>query len=132
VDRWLEIPAWMFDRSACGRVRMAADAHVELSALATLAALLRGAVNDGLASSNAPVLGVSSLSGDQNRREIHATPKTDTGAPPRAAANRPVRKRIAGLPPETQAALTKLMTRLILDYADKNRIGSTREGSHDL
>jgi len=38
----------------------------------------------------------------------------------------------SGLPPETQAALTKLMTRLILDYADKNRIGSTREGSHDL
>ena len=32
---------------------------------------------------------------------------------------------------ETQAALTTLMTRLILDHADKRRIGSTGDG-HDL
>ena len=36
-----------------------------------------------------------------------------------------------GLPMETQAALTILMTRLILDHADKRRMGSTRDG-HDL
>jgi hypothetical protein len=36
-----------------------------------------------------------------------------------------------GLPMETQAALTSLMTRLILDHADKRRIDSTRDG-HDL
>src|SRR5215472_7812057 len=28
--RRLEIPAWMFDRSACARVRVAADAHVDI------------------------------------------------------------------------------------------------------
>jgi hypothetical protein len=36
-----------------------------------------------------------------------------------------------GLPVETQAALTILMTRLILNHADKRRMGSTRD-SHDL
>ena len=36
-----------------------------------------------------------------------------------------------GLPMETQAALTTLMTRLILDHGDKHEMGSTRDG-HDL
>jgi hypothetical protein len=35
------------------------------------------------------------------------------------------------LPMETQAALTTLMTRLILDHADKRQMGSRRDG-HDL
>jgi hypothetical protein len=31
TDRWLEVPAWMFDRSACVRVRLVADAHINLT-----------------------------------------------------------------------------------------------------
>jgi hypothetical protein len=42
-DRWLEIPAWMFDRSACAKVRLVADAHADLSALVALCSLLRDA-----------------------------------------------------------------------------------------
>jgi hypothetical protein len=38
----------------------------------------------------------------------------------------------SGLPTGTQAALTNLMTRLILDHADKSRIGSMAGGGHDL
>jgi hypothetical protein len=38
----------------------------------------------------------------------------------------------SGLPTETKAALTDLMTRLILDPADKNRLGSMTEADHDL
>ena len=38
----------------------------------------------------------------------------------------------SGLPTETQAALTNLMTRLILEHADQRRIGSMTEASHDL
>ncbi len=38
----------------------------------------------------------------------------------------------SGLPPETQAALTGLMTRLILEHADKTRTGSMAEAGHDL
>lgn len=36
------------------------------------------------------------------------------------------------LPTETQAALTDLIARLILDHAEKDRIGSMTEASHDL
>jgi hypothetical protein len=36
------------------------------------------------------------------------------------------------LPMQTQAALIDLMTRLILDHADKNKLGSTKEAGHDL
>jgi hypothetical protein len=37
----------------------------------------------------------------------------------------------AGLPTETQAALTALLTRLILDHVANRRISSTEDG-HDL
>ncbi len=38
----------------------------------------------------------------------------------------------SGLPTQTQAALIELMTRLILDHADKSRLGSITEAGHDL
>jgi hypothetical protein len=38
----------------------------------------------------------------------------------------------SGLPAETQASLTSLMTRLILDHSGKNQIGATPEAGHDL
>jgi hypothetical protein len=56
ADRCVEVPMWMFDRSACVRVRVAANAHIDLSALTTLAALVRDALNDCFASSNTPLL----------------------------------------------------------------------------
>ena len=65
ADRWLEIPTWMFDRSACARVRVATDAHVDLSALTMLAALLQDVLNDRIAPSNAPLSGASSLPQDK-------------------------------------------------------------------
>src|SRR5205807_4626387 len=96
ADRWLEVPAWMFDQSACARVRVAADAHVDLAALTALAALLQHGLSDGFASSNAPLSGATGLSRDQNRGDVHATPdEADAGATPRAAADRPVRRRTA-------------------------------------
>ena len=39
ANRWLEIPAWMFDRSACAEVRLAVEPHTNLSALVMLGAL---------------------------------------------------------------------------------------------
>jgi hypothetical protein len=33
---------------------------------------------------------------------------------------------------DIQAVLTKLMTRLLLEHADQNRIGSMTEAGHDL
>jgi len=51
-----------------------------------------------------------------------AEPQTTTGGMPAWS----------GLPTEIQAALTNLMTRLILEHADKNQIGSIAEAGHDL
>lgn len=97
TDRWLEVPAWMFDRSACARMREGDDAHTDLAALGALAALLRQVLSGRLASSNAPHLSASILSRDQNRGEVHVTPDEVTAdARPRAAANRPVRRTTAG------------------------------------
>ena len=133
----------MFDRSACARVRLAADAHADLAALTALAALLRHALNDRIASSNAPLSGVSILSRDQNRGEAHATPdEAEVGAPPRAATDRPVRRRTADddrrhagvvrAADGDAGGADRLMTRLILEHADKSRIGSMTEAGHDL
>ena len=93
ADRWLEVPAWMFDRSACAKVQVA-DAHVDLAALTHLAALLRRALNDRFTSSNAPLSGVSILSHDQNRGELHAM-SNEAAAPLCTTTGRPVRSRTA-------------------------------------
>src|SRR5258708_1864682 len=92
ADRWLEVPAWMFDRSACAKVRVA-DAHVDLAALTNLAAFLRHMRNGRLTSSNAPLSGLSILSPHPNRGRPHATP--NEAAPPLCATPR------RPLPPRT-------------------------------
>jgi hypothetical protein len=94
VDRRLEIPAWMFERSACAWVRVAADAHADLAALMALAALVRDALSERFAPSNALLFGASSLSRDENRGEVHATPdEADASVSAPAATNRSVRRR---------------------------------------
>jgi hypothetical protein len=49
-------------------------------------------------------------------------PRTETGGMPAWS----------GLPTQIQAALTDLMTRLILEHADRSRNGSMTEAGHDL
>jgi len=84
----------MFDRSACAKVHLTADAHTDVPALVALGTLLQGVLHDRFAAPNAPDSDVSSLSRDQTRREGHATPKqADTGTPQRATTNRSVRRR---------------------------------------
>jgi hypothetical protein len=60
----------MFDRSACAKLRVAADAHVELAALTAVGTLLRHILNDRFASSNALFSGVPALSRGENRGEV--------------------------------------------------------------
>jgi hypothetical protein len=57
-----------------------------------------------------------------SRKTVSLDPQATTGGMPAWS----------GLPTEIQAALTNLMTRLILEHADKNRIGSKAEAGHDL
>ena len=92
ASRWLEIPAWMIDRSACAKVRLAAEPHTDLSALVILVALLRDVRNVRSAAPDGPASGVS-LSGERNRGEHDATSEQpEVGTQLCAAANRPVRR----------------------------------------
>jgi hypothetical protein len=50
-----------------------ADAHADLAALMALAELVRDALSDRFAPSNARLSGASNLSRDQNRGEVNAT-----------------------------------------------------------
>jgi hypothetical protein len=85
TGRLLELPLWMFDRSACAPMRVETLPHVDITALRALRALLdataiRG-VGVGGKPSNAPVWGAVKVSHDQNRGEAHATPTAASTQP---------------------------------------------------
>jgi len=75
TGRLLELPLWMFDRSACAPMRVETLPHVDIAALRALRALLDatviGDVEVGRTPSNAPVWGTVKVSHDQNRGEAH-------------------------------------------------------------
>src|ERR1700675_1816433 len=74
ADRWLEVPAWMFDRTAYPDPGLlAAQPYVSIEALAALSALLDLALKDQTPSA-ALLSGASRASHDQNRGETHVTP----------------------------------------------------------
>ena len=73
ADRWLEVPAWMFDRTACPDPGLlAAQPCVSIEALAALSALLDLALKDQTPSA-VLLSGASGASHDQNRGETHVT-----------------------------------------------------------
>ena len=73
ADRWLEVPAWMFDRTAYPAPGLlAAQPYVSIEALAALSALLDLALKDQTPSALL-LSGASRASHDQNRRETHVT-----------------------------------------------------------
>src|SRR3981189_1260431 len=100
ADRWLEVPAWIFDRTACPDPGLlAAQPYVRIGALAALSALLDLALKDQTPSA-VLLSGASRASHDQNRGETHVTrddklreriPTQSTIAP--AASDRSVRER---------------------------------------
>src|ERR1700724_1278011 len=100
ADRGLEVPAWMFDRTACPDPGLlAAQPYVSIEALAALSALLDLALKDQTPSA-VLLSGASGASHHQNRGETHVTrdeklreriPTQSTIAP--AASDRSVRER---------------------------------------
>jgi hypothetical protein len=76
TGRWLELPAWMFDRAACLPMQVAHYPRVDFVALSALSALLAERVGcDGRVSSpNTPVSGSAREPCDQNPGDAHATP----------------------------------------------------------
>jgi len=75
TERWLELPAWMFDRAACLAMRTAPKPRVEFAALAVLQELLSDAIahSDPSLSSNTPVLSPAGEARNQNRGKDDAT-----------------------------------------------------------
>src|SRR5215472_13412754 len=78
TGRWLELPAWMFDRAVCLPMRITRHPRIEFAALAALCELLNGiATQQGQSSSsNTPVSSAASEARDENRGTIHATSKS--------------------------------------------------------
>jgi hypothetical protein len=94
TKRWLELPAWMFDRAVCLPMRITRDPGIEFAALAALRELLTGVASQHgqSSSSNTPVSGVASKARDQNRGNTHATPRSTSCDQSQASPSaRPVR-----------------------------------------
>ena len=78
ADHWLEVPAWMFDRTACPDAELlTAQPFVSIDALAALSALLDLALKDRTPSA-ALLSRASRGSHGQNRGATHVTPDGDT------------------------------------------------------
>jgi hypothetical protein len=72
ADRWLEVPAWMFDHTACaGQATLSTSPFVDMAALSALGKLLADLLKARPASSKVPLCGASWASRDQNRGEAH-------------------------------------------------------------
>lgn len=100
TDRWLEVPAWMFDRTACPEAEvLAARPFVSITALAALSALLDLALKDRTPSaalfssasraSHDQIRGETQVTADGNARERIPTQSTTAAA----AADGSVRER---------------------------------------
>jgi len=72
ADRWLEIPAWMFDRAACpGQATLTTSPFVDMAALSTLRNLLAEVLKAHPVSSNVAFSDASWTSRDQDWGEAH-------------------------------------------------------------
>ena len=87
-ERWLELPAWMFDQARCLPMRIARDPHVAFAALAELKELLAEAAGRSgqSLSSNTPVSSAASEARDQNWGNTHATSKSTSRNRSRASS----------------------------------------------
>jgi len=148
ADRWLEIPAWMFDRAACPHpLQLTASPFVGMDALSVLSDLLWQALKLPLSSSNAPHSGASRSFRDQNRGEAHdhaKSPASDVEGPGKAQQSDRSRQielfdgvtstqmpAWRDLPEETRATLTGLLARLILEHARIGTPAVRTEAGHD-
>jgi hypothetical protein len=151
ADRWLEVPAWMFDRTRClDTPRLTASPFVSMDALSALSDLLLQALKKPpRSSSNAPILAHP----DPLTTRIGERPMT-MQSPVQPPAMPAERRRLQqsnrcqqsdlfdsvmptqtpawqDLPEGTRATLTDLMTRLILEHALISCAPLRTEVSHD-
>src|SRR5690606_24844636 len=75
--RWLEVPAWMFDRAASAAWHVAVTPHVDLGTLGGLVMLLKEAAASSCTPSQSQDSGAASNSHEANRGDVHAAPAHD-------------------------------------------------------
>ena len=150
ADRWLEVPAWMFDRTACPDAE-AFDSSAVCQHRRTCGALC--ASRSGVEGSNAiscPAFWrIQSLSRPESGRDPCHARRQCQGADTDTIDNRgrSTQMDLFGsglsngaigapawpeLPAEARAALTSLMTQLILDHAAMTATPPAKEVDHDL
>jgi hypothetical protein len=74
TGRWLEIPAWMFDRAAGATWRVGAAPYVDIAVLTALATLLQDMTSVSGAPSQLRDSSAALGSHDANRGDVHAAP----------------------------------------------------------
>src|ERR1700737_1639670 len=74
TGRWLEIPAWMFDRAARAPGRVGAPPHVDIAVLSAFATLLQDVTSVSGAPSQLRDSSAALGSHDANRGDVHAAP----------------------------------------------------------
>src|SRR5258707_1535806 len=72
--RWLELPAWMFDRAAGAAWRVGAAPYVDIAVLTALATLLQDVTSVSGAPSQLRDSSAALGSHDANRGDVHAAP----------------------------------------------------------
>ena len=87
AGRWIELPAWMFERSTCLPMRIASSPRVQSGALVGLQNLLREPTNAASATgpSRVPVSGAGRDPRHQNRRSTDAKPAPRSRETPAAS-----------------------------------------------
>jgi hypothetical protein len=148
ASRWLEIPAWMFDRTACpGDVRFVGAPFVSLEALSALSTLLDPVLKNTVPSSNVPLLGSCQALDIRKRGEAHGIQDevgsnwTSDREPGRFTADgsvqgharegKPSGPAWPDLPEGARDTLIGLITQLILEHVRVNATLTATEGSHD-
>ena len=127
----------MFDRSACAKVRLAVEPYTDLSALVMLGTYRTNVLQHRMPPIRAYHLSLATRIRERSMLRQSRQRSARRRVPQQIdlfAANAPTIGGMPawfGLPIETQAALTTLITRLVLDHAGKRGMGSTRDG-HDL
>jgi hypothetical protein len=125
-DRWLEVPAWMFERIACPDQRhLATSPFASMRALTALSYLIGPASKNLAAKLGASPPGASGSSHDENRREAHGQADigatvTDTGAESKA-------------PTKRRSSADRSVPRRAPDFADSDAgVAGVAEGDQNL
>jgi hypothetical protein len=116
--RCMNVPAWMFDRAACLRVRRADTPQVELAALICLKALLAEVANRTYLV--AAVVGARHSFENRGDADAAAEPSI-TNDPTRSVPSvKSASAQLPGLPAEVQEKVTRLIVRMLSQHEPAN------------